>query len=66
MTPPALPHPDWRGQWLSVHDLAAIIGKSYFNVYHLIQQDTQGLSILRCGGRIWVRIDPSIYDALVS
>jgi predicted site-specific integrase-resolvase len=64
MTPSC--HPDWRGQWMSLHDLAALMGKSYWTVHRFVNEGTMGIRILRCGGRIWVRVEPSTYDSLID
>jgi len=60
-----VPSPDWRNQWLSVHDLARLMGKSYWTVNRFIQEGTAGVHVTRIGGRIWVRLDDRTYDSLI-
>ena len=59
-------HPDWRSQWLSLHDLANLRGKSYWSVNRFVHEGTAGISTMRAGGRIWVRIEPSTFESLVD
>lgn len=58
---------DWRGEWLSLHDLASLMGKSYETVKKLHQAGAlagSGLRIHRISRRVWVQIDRSLYDNL--
>lgn len=57
---------DWRGQWLSLHDYAALMGKSYKTVHRLVSDGTGGIAVLRCGGRVWVRLDSQTHDSLTN
>ena len=61
MKPPLL---DWRGQWMSLHDLAALMGKSYWSVNRFVSEGTAGVHVTRIGGRIWVRLDNSTFDSI--
>jgi hypothetical protein len=59
-------NPDWRGQWLSLHDLSRLMGKPYKTVYRLVSDGISGITILRCGGRVWVQLDPRTHAALAD
>jgi hypothetical protein len=50
---------DWRGQWLSLHDLAKLYEKSYWTVYRWSLEGDLGdrsIQFQRIGNRIWARI----------
>jgi len=65
---------NWRGEWLSLHDLAALLGKSYDSVLKL-----RAVGIIPTAGmrlfdivssprfkRTWVRIDEEVYKSLLN
>ena len=54
---------DWHGEWLSMNDLAQLLGKSYKTIWKLRQSDPNlcaGIRILRVGDRVWARVDRSL------
>jgi hypothetical protein len=57
---------EWRGQWLSLHDLAILLGKSYAMIYKMHREglDCEGILFTRSGSRIWARVDESTYESL--
>lgn len=61
-----LQHRDWHGQWLSLHDLAALLGKSYATVYKMHREGLacDGIIFTKMGGRVWARVESSTYDSL--
>jgi hypothetical protein len=62
-------NPDWRGEWLSLSDLAKIMGKSYENIKKLHQSRClagRGIRIHKVGHRIWIQIDSATYEDLRS
>lgn len=58
--------PDWHSQWLSLHDLSVLMGKSYSTVYRFIHDGTEGILVMRVGSRIWIQLDRSTHDGLMQ
>lgn len=61
---------NWRGEWLSLKDLAQVMGKSYGNLKVMLNQgylnDIHGIRIHRIASRVWFQVDRDTYDSLVS
>ena len=57
---------EWHGQWLSLHDLAALFDKSYDTVWRMVRHGDgcAGITVHRIRGRIWVRVSADVYDSL--
>jgi hypothetical protein len=58
---------DWRGQWLSLHDLAVLMNKSYPMICKMWREGTlsmPGIVIFNEGRRVWVRLNDQVYDSL--
>ena len=60
---------DWRGEWMSVHDLARLLGKKYDVVIKLCRDGTlssHGLRLFRTSprSRIYCQVDQKVLDAL--
>lgn len=66
MTP--LLRPQWRAEWLTLHDLAALLGKSYATIYKMHREGMRcsGITFVKTSTRVWVRIDRDTYDALID
>jgi hypothetical protein len=59
---------NWRGEWLTLYDLAHLLGKSYAMVYKMHRQGTvvcSGVRFVREGYRIWAKVDESAYQSLI-
>lgn len=55
---------NWRGQWMSLSDLARLMDKSYISVYRYVREGTGGISPVKVGGRIWIRMDEETFNNL--
>jgi hypothetical protein len=58
---------DWRGQWLSLHDLSVIMGKSYPMICKMLREGTlqsPGMQPIRKGRRVLVRVEAHVYESL--
>lgn len=54
---------DWRGEWLSMNDLARLLGKSRPTICKLRRTDPNlcsGIRIIRVGTRVWAWVDRSL------
>lgn len=54
---------DWHGEWLSLADLAKLIGKSRITLWELRRTNPNlcsGIRIIRVGNRVWAHVDRSL------
>lgn len=58
----------WKGEWLSMKDLAVLLGKDYPAIWMDRKRNPDstiaGIRLIKVGGRIRVRIDQATFESL--
>ena len=59
---------EWKGEWMSLHELARLLDKSYTNLHWMYRQglDCEGIRIWKIGGKLWARVDQNTINSLNS